>query len=53
MLVQGLQVVAKVDRDPRRLVGGVDAALQSLMAEREQAARPDVMPVGSERGGNE
>ena len=32
MLVQGLQVVAKVDRDPRRLVGGVDAALQSLKA---------------------
>jgi TetR/AcrR family transcriptional regulator, transcriptional repressor for nem operon len=46
MLVQGLQVVAKVDRDPRRLVGGVDAALRSLMAGRDQAARPDVTPVG-------
>jgi TetR/AcrR family transcriptional regulator, transcriptional repressor for nem operon len=30
MLVQGLQVVAKADSDPRRLARGVDAALLSL-----------------------
>jgi len=30
MLVQGLQVVAKTDPDPRRLVRGVDAALAPL-----------------------
>lgn len=30
MLVQGLQVVAKADPDPRRLIRGVDAALLSL-----------------------
>jgi TetR/AcrR family transcriptional repressor of nem operon len=30
MLVQGLQVVAKADPDPRRLARGVDAALRSL-----------------------
>jgi TetR/AcrR family transcriptional regulator, transcriptional repressor for nem operon len=35
MLVQGLQVVAKTDRDPRRLVRGVDAALLALAAERD------------------
>jgi TetR/AcrR family transcriptional repressor of nem operon len=33
MLVQGLQVVAKVDPDPRRLVQGVDAALRALAPE--------------------
>lgn len=33
MLVQGLQVVAKADPDPRRLVQGVDAALRALAAE--------------------
>jgi TetR/AcrR family transcriptional repressor of nem operon len=33
MLVQGLQVVAKVDPDPRRLVQGVDAALHALAPE--------------------
>jgi TetR/AcrR family transcriptional regulator, transcriptional repressor for nem operon len=32
MLVQGLQVVAKADPDPRRLVRGVDAALLALAA---------------------
>jgi TetR/AcrR family transcriptional repressor of nem operon len=30
MLVQGLQVVAKADPDPRRLIQGVDAALAAL-----------------------
>jgi hypothetical protein len=30
MLVQGLQVIAKADPDPRRLTRGVDAALSSL-----------------------
>jgi len=30
MLVQGLQVVAKTDPDPRRLIRGVDAALAAL-----------------------
>lgn len=30
MLVQGLQVVAKADPDPRRLIRGVDAALAAL-----------------------
>ena len=30
MLVQGLQVVAKADPDPRRLASGVDAVLASL-----------------------
>jgi TetR/AcrR family transcriptional repressor of nem operon len=33
MLVQGLQVVAKADPDPRRLVRGVDAALLALAAD--------------------
>jgi TetR/AcrR family transcriptional repressor of nem operon len=32
MLVQGLQVVAKADPDPRRLTRGVDAVLASLRA---------------------
>jgi TetR/AcrR family transcriptional repressor of nem operon len=32
MLVQGLQVVAKADPDPRRLIRGVDAALRALAA---------------------
>jgi TetR/AcrR family transcriptional regulator, transcriptional repressor for nem operon len=32
MLVQGLQVVAKADPDPRRLIRGVDAVLASLGA---------------------
>jgi TetR/AcrR family transcriptional repressor of nem operon len=32
MLVQGLQVVAKADSDPRRLIRGVDAALRALAA---------------------
>jgi TetR/AcrR family transcriptional repressor of nem operon len=32
MLVQGLQVVAKTDPDPRRLTHGVDAVLASLRA---------------------
>jgi TetR/AcrR family transcriptional repressor of nem operon len=32
MLVQGLQVVAKADADPRRLVRGVDAVLFALAA---------------------
>jgi TetR/AcrR family transcriptional repressor of nem operon len=35
MLVQGLQVVAKADPDPRRLVRGVDAALLALVPGRE------------------
>jgi TetR/AcrR family transcriptional repressor of nem operon len=35
MLVQGLQVVAKADPDPRRLVPGVDAVLGSLTPEPE------------------
>ena len=30
MLVQGLQVIAKADPDPRRLIQGVDAALAAL-----------------------
>jgi hypothetical protein len=30
MLVQGLQVVAKADPDPRRLIRGVDVALAAL-----------------------
>jgi TetR/AcrR family transcriptional regulator, transcriptional repressor for nem operon len=46
MLVQGLQVVAKVDADPRRLIAGIDAALQSLAAGREEAAHPHVLPIG-------
>lgn len=35
MLVQGLQVVAKADPDPRRLVRGVDAALAPLARGRQ------------------
>jgi TetR/AcrR family transcriptional regulator, transcriptional repressor for nem operon len=30
MLVQGLQVVAEADSDPRRLIRGVDVALAAL-----------------------
>lgn len=35
MLVQGLQVVAKAERDPRRLMRGVDAVLLTLASECE------------------
>jgi hypothetical protein len=35
MLVQGLQVVAKVDPGPCRLVRGVDTVLASLLRGRE------------------
>jgi TetR/AcrR family transcriptional regulator, transcriptional repressor for nem operon len=38
MLTQGLQVVAKVDPDPRRLVRGVDAALAALARQANGAA---------------
>jgi TetR/AcrR family transcriptional repressor of nem operon len=43
MLVQGLQVVAKADPDPRRLVRAVDAVLHSLVPVPDEAAgvRPD------------
>jgi TetR/AcrR family transcriptional repressor of nem operon len=43
ILVQGLQVVAKADPDPRRLVRAVDAVLHSLMPVPDEAAggRPD------------
>jgi TetR/AcrR family transcriptional repressor of nem operon len=37
MLVQGLQVVAKADPDPRRLVRGVDAALLALAGDSNAA----------------
>jgi TetR/AcrR family transcriptional repressor of nem operon len=44
MLVQGLQVVAKTDPDPRRLVRGVDAALLALAAERDGGTRGPGLP---------
>ena len=34
--MQGLQVVAKAERDPRRLMRGVDGVLLTLAAECEQ-----------------
>jgi hypothetical protein len=39
MLVQGLQVVAKADPDPRRLVRGVDVALLSLARDVNETTR--------------
>jgi TetR/AcrR family transcriptional regulator, transcriptional repressor for nem operon len=39
MLVQGLQMVAKADPDPRRLVRGVDVALLSLARDVNETAR--------------
>jgi TetR/AcrR family transcriptional repressor of nem operon len=44
MLVQGLQVVAKADRDPRRLVRGVDAALLALAPEGTGGTRGPGVP---------
>jgi len=44
MLVQGLQVVAKADPDPRRLVRGVNAALLALAAERDAGTGGPCLP---------
>jgi TetR/AcrR family transcriptional repressor of nem operon len=44
MLVQGLQVVAKADTDPRRLVRGVDAVLFALAAADESKTQDPGLP---------